>query len=208
VVGTRTTIIGDVGLSPGVRSSITNVEKDVQVPSGTGTIYAKGDALPTGVDTMLQTAKNDVEAAYTNARNAARGTWQSISGNLNGLTLYPGLYEGGTLGLSPGGQLYLDAQGNPNAVFVIRSTNTIITDDSGGVRAEVHLTGGAKASNVYWVAASSVTLGVNTIFKGTIIAAEDITLKTNATLDGRILVRDTGNGAIVLDTNTITVPAP
>jgi Ice-binding-like len=43
------------------------------------------------------------------------------------------------------------------------------------------------------------------IFKGNILADQSITLNTGATLDGRALARI---GAVTLDTNSITKPAP
>ncbi len=70
---------------------------------------------------------------------------------------------------------------------------------------QVILTNGAKASNVYWQVGSSATLGTYSVFKGNILAYASITITTGATLDGRALAQ---TGAVTLDTNTITVPAP
>ena len=98
-----------------------------------------------------------------------------ISGNINGLTLYPGLYESGsTIEISPGGFLYLDAQGDSNAVFIIRSANSITTSAT----SQVVLTKGARAANVYWTAGSTLTLGVDSIMKGTVIAGTAMTLQS------------------------------
>jgi len=63
-------------------------------------------------------------------------------------------------------------------------------------------------STVFWQVGSSATLGTNTAFEGHILALTSITLTTGATiLDGSALAR---NGAVTLDTNTITnaVPEP
>ena len=131
---------------------------------------------------ILANAKTDAEIAFINARAAVRGTPQAISGDLNGLTLYPGLYESGSsLEISPGGFLYLDAQGDGNAVFIIRSATSITT----GATSEVVLTDGAKATNVYWTAGSAVTLGTGAIMKGTLLAGTAISLLTGANLEGR-----------------------
>jgi hypothetical protein len=193
-------IIGDVGISPGVRSSIaglTNPEVTV------GAIYASDDLLPAGVAAMLIAAKTDAHNAYLDAVNAVRGTPTSISGNINGLTLVPGLYESGSsIEISPGGFLYLDAQGDANAVFVIRSATSITTEST----SEVVLTGNAQAANIYWAAGSAVTLGTNSKMKGTIISNTSISLLTGARLDGRALIQSASAGQVSLDQSTIVLP--
>ena len=56
--------------------------------------------------------------------------------------------------------------------------------------------------NVFWQVGSSATLGTGTAFEGHILALTSITMNTGATiLDGSALAR---NGAVTLDTNTIT----
>jgi hypothetical protein len=67
----------------------------------------------------------------------------------------------------------------------------------------VILAGGAQAKNVFWQVSSSATLGTNSIFQGTILSLQSITLDTGATLTGRALAR---NGAVTLDSNTVTAP--
>src|ERR1019366_9630017 len=52
---------------------------------------------------------------------------------------------------------------------------------------------------------SSATLGTSTIFNGTIMALTSITVNTGAVLNGRALAR---NGAVTLQGNAMTVPAP
>jgi Ice-binding-like/Bacterial Ig-like domain len=190
-------ITGDVGISPGARSSIAGLTN----PEVIGTIFAADDASP--VPAMLIAAKNDAQAAYLDAVAATRGTPTPISGNINGLTLVPGLYESGTsIQISPGGFLYLDAQGDASAVFVIRSATSITTEST----SEVVLTNNAQAANIYWVAGSAVTLGTNSKMKGTIIANTSISLLTGARLDGRALIQGPAAGQVSLDQGTIVKP--
>jgi hypothetical protein len=194
-------ITGDVGLSPGVRSAITGLlDGDGQVVAGYA-IYAADDAGP--VPAMLIAAKADAEIAFDSARDAVRGTLASISGNLNGLTLTPGLYESGTsIEISPAGFLYLDAGGDANAVFIIRSATTITTEST----SEVVLQGNAQAENIFWTAGSAITLGVNSKMKGTLIAGTSISLQTGARLDGRALIQGSAAGQVSLDQNIIVKP--
>jgi len=201
-------ITGDLGIHAGARSSITGFVLTPDAsntfstsPEVTGKVFASDDAAPTPA--MLIAAKADALAAYLDATAAVRGTPTPISGNLNGLTLVPGLYESGTsIQISPGGFLYLDAQGNNNAVFIIRSATSITTEAT----SEVVLTNGAQAANVYWAAGSAVTLGTNSKMKGTIIASTSISLLTGARLDGRTLIQGAAAGQISLDHSTIVRP--
>jgi hypothetical protein len=190
-------ITGNVGISPGLRSNITGLT----VPEVTGTIYASDDSVPIG--TMLTTAKTDALNAYNDAVNAGRGTPTSISGNINGLTLAPGLYESGTsIEISPGGILYLDAAGNANAAFILRSATSITTSST----SSVVLAGEAQAKNVFWVAGSTITLGTNSVMKGTLIAGTSISCLTGSNLNGRALVQGAAAGQVSLDHTTIVKP--
>ncbi len=201
-------ITGDVGLSPGAGSNISGFSSPATCPEVIGAVYAvdaTGPACALIDPSLLTNAKADAEIAFNNARDAARGTPQAISGNLNGLTLYPGLYESGTsLEISPGGFLYLDAQGDSSAIFIIRSATTITTEST----SQVILTKSAKAANVYWTAGSAVTLGVNSVMKGNMIAGTALSLQTGANLEGRALTQGASAAVITLDACTITVPTP
>ena len=83
-------------------------------------------------------------------------------------------------------------------MFQIGSTLTTASGSS------VLLTNSAQACGVYWQVASSATFGTTTQFQGTVMALASITMNNSATLIGRALAR---NGAVTLDTNTITRPA-
>lgn len=201
-------ITGDVGLTPDTGANITGFSAPLTCPEVVGRIYAVNSSGPACalVDAvLLSNAKTDALAAFTNATGAARGTPTSISTNLEGLTLHPGLYESlTTIDLSAGGILTLDAQGDPNAVFVIRSATAINALST----SQVVLSGGAKASNVFWSAGSAITLGVNSVMKGSLLASTAITLQTGAQLEGRALNQGAAAAAITCDACTITVPSP
>lgn len=181
-----TALTGDLGVSPG--TAVTGF------PPGTltGAIHA-GDATSATAMTDLTTAYNDAEG-----RTLAPVT---VAGNLGGLTLPPGLYKSTSSLSISSGDLTLDAQGNADAVFIFQMASTLTTTSG---RAVI-LTGGAKASNIFWQVGSSATLGTTSAFKGTIMADQSITLNTGATLEGRALARI---AAVALDGNTVTVPAP
>lgn len=67
--------------------------------------------------------------------------------------------------------------------------------------------GEAKASNVWWQAGSSATLGTDTIWQGNILADTSITMNTKATSCGRQFAGAiTVTGAFVFDSNVVSVP--
>jgi len=177
-------IAGDVGLSPG--SAIVGFPPGVVQPPGT--IRA--------TDAVAALAQLDLTAAYDDA--ASRIPLTATPADLAGLTLVAGVYGGPTIELS--GTVTLDAQGDTGAVFVFQSASTLITAP-GSV---VSLINGANPCNVYWQVSSSATLDTTSVFRGTVMALASITARTGATIEGRLLAR---NGAVTLDSNTITAPA-
>ncbi|MHB9003570.1 MAG: ice-binding family protein, partial [Coriobacteriia bacterium] len=116
--------------------------------------------------------------------------------DLGGLTLGPGVYDtGGVISIT--GTLTLDAQGDPDAVFIFKSTATLITASA----SRVQLINGARFCRVFWVVPSSATLGTDSTFVGHIFALTDIHAQTGAEVEGQLLAR---NGEVTLDTNVIT----
>src|SRR5439155_5253755 len=75
--------------------------------------------------------------------------------------------------------------------------STLIT----GAGARVVVTGGAKATNVWWAVGSSATLGANTEFSGNILALASISLNTGANVFGRTLAL---NGAVTMLANRVS----
>jgi len=175
-----TAVTGDLGVSPG--------SAQTGFPPGTvsGTIHLADPAAQ---------AQVDLTAAYNDA--AGRTTAPvTVSGDLTGLTLTPGLYKS-TSSLAISGALTLNALGDANGVFIIQIASTLTT----GPGSKVILSGGAKASNIIWQVGTSATLGTNSAFKGTILANASITVNTGAQVNGRLHAR---SGAVTLDNNVVT----
>jgi hypothetical protein len=137
-------------------------------------------------------AKDDLVTAFNDA--AGRTPATPLGTELGGLTLTHGVYSSGTFGIT--GTLTLDAEGDPNAVWIFQAASTLIT----GVGSNVNLINGASECNIFWVVGSSADLGVNSTMRGTVMALTRISLFTGATLHGRALAR---NAAVTLDSNTI-----
>src|SRR5687767_4068319 len=113
----------------------------------------------------------------------------------------PGIYQSVTSILITG-DLTLDAQGNSSAVFIFQSSSTV----GAAVNARILLVGGARASNVYWQAGSSATLGTDAEWQGNILASANITMNNGASSCGRLLAGAFTAGAFVFDSNVVSVP--
>lgn len=189
----------DVGIYPGLRSSVTGFPPAIII---NGAIYAADDLVPAGTPAMLLQAKTDLVAAYDFAANATTPAPQTITTDLGGTTLAPGIYKSTSTILLQSGNLTLDAQGDVNAVWIFQAASAITT--VGGAGGSVILAGGAQAKNVYWQTGSSATIGDFTVFKGNVLALESITMNSGAVAEGRMLAR---NGSVVMTSgNTITRP--
>jgi hypothetical protein len=187
VTNTGPTIItgGDLGLSPG--SAVTGFPPGILTPP----------AVMHVTDPIAAQAQLDLTTAYLYAAGLPGGA--VLPGDMSGLTFTPGLYKTSSTVMLSSGNVTLDGQGDANAVFIFQVGSTLTTLGS----TQVILAGGAQAKNVFWQVSSSATLGTNSIFQGTILSLQSITLDTGATLTGRALAR---NGAVTMDSNTVTAP--
>jgi hypothetical protein len=119
---------------------------------------------------------------------------------------FPGVYIS-TTSILITNDLTLDAQGNADAVFVFQSASTVGTaSGSVAIHPRILLVNGAKASNVWWQAGTSATLGTNTEFQGNILASASVTMTLGAVSCGRLLAGAFTAGAFVFDSNVVSVP--
>ena len=177
------TIVGDLGVSPG--SAVTGFPPGLV--SG-GVIHA--------ADAVALQAQSDVTTAYNNLAGRACSGGNNLTGqDLGGLTLVSGVYCFSSSAQLTG-TLTLDAQGNPDAVFIFQIGSTLTTASN----SKVQVINGGQSCNVYWQVGSSATIGTTTTFVGNILALTSIALQTGASVAGRALAR---NGAVTLDTNHV-----
>lgn len=198
-------IIGDVGTTP-----ITGAAIGVSCTEVTGTIYDNDGAYTGGFNSnnlcrltnsgLLNTARIDMEAAYTAAAGLTPPS--TLSGDISGMTLTPGIYKrtSGLLinkGTAPDTNgVTLDCQGNTSAVFIFQITGTL-TVGSGAV---VTLKNGCRADNIFWQVAGTTTLGTTSVFNGNILDQTNIAMLTGSKLCGRTLAQT----AVTLDHNYIS----
>lgn len=183
-----TVVNGDLGLSPG--TSVTGFGPGIV----NGTIFISPNAT-------VDAAKIALTAAYNDAAARSAGSIALSTVELGGRTLVPGLYHSDSACAITSADLILDAQGNPNAVWIFQMSSTL-TVGNGHI---VELMNGAQASSITWQVGSSATLNTGSVVAGNILAKKSITLEGGAILYGRALAQD---GAVTLDSNTVTKSIP
>jgi len=212
--GTGSTGFGAVGVACGATTPDST-------PVLTGNVIITGPAATA--------VKNDMNAAFLSitppagppAAGSLGGATSIAAGTTLGEPTGAALVQGDNL-FAPGlyqsissilitGDLTLDGQGDPNASFIFQSSTTIGLEAGSappGPHSRIILINGAKASNVFWQAGSSATLGLYSEFQGNILATASITMETGATSCGRLFAGAWvgGTGAFVFDSNVVSVP--
>ena len=181
----RTVINGDIGTNAGAFNGF---------PPG----VVKGNIHV--ADTYATQAATDVQAAYAHMSGITYVTEKAVYGGTPPVALLPGSYfvkQATTLA----GTLILDGGGDPNAKFFLMVNGALTT----GANSRVVMQNGADPSNVYWQIRGLVTLGQNSVMRGTLLVDGAINLVTGALLEGRGLSRA---GAISPTSSTVILPLP
>ena len=175
-------ITGEVGSQAGAVTNFGNVNGTMQVP-------------PNGITLQAVTDLNNALAQINSALPV--NTIASPLGN--GTTLNAGVYHVAGL-TSLEGELFLDAQNDPSAVFIFQLDDAF----SSLFGAKVRLINGAQACNVFWRANGMISFADETFMKGNVIANNDaFHLGVHDTLEGRIFAI---NGAITLSNTMAYIP--
>ena len=202
-------ITGDIGVSPAVTSTaITgfgSLPLDVTLAFSTspqvhGKIYAFDYALPT--PTKMVVATTDMLTVYTTAAGRTfpdttnLGAASGPDMDIGGLTVYPGLHKWST-GVLISTDVTLDAQGDPDAVFIFQISGDLTIAGS----MKVLLSGGAQAKNIFWQVAGGAGAVIDTYahFEGIVMTAKAIVVRTGASFNGKLLAQT----AVTLDQNNI-----
>ena len=174
-------------VTEGGMSSTTSTE-DIIVPGmtlsplpGTYLLLFNGQMSSIGTTFSSDQGLIDVNAVYNELINLpADDSHGLVFGT--GEILTPGIYDV-TGAASIGGTLTLDGAGNPNSVFIIRSSGAFTT----GAGAIVELINGATANNVFWISEGAMSTAAGTIMKGTLVShANAVSLGANTNLEGRM----------------------
>ena len=176
-VGAATYVTGDVGTNAGAFNAF---------PPGTviGQIHV--------VDATSALAATDVDDVYSYFSTLGGSV---IGVSLAGQVLTPGVYNTGAAS-TLNGDLTLDAQGDSDAIFIIRIGGALSTSTF----SNVILINSAFPCNVYWQIGGQFDLGDNSVFRGTVVVDGAINLLEGSSLFGRGLSRA---GAISLNNNVV-----
>jgi Ice-binding-like len=200
---------------------------DYAIRAGSGVTNSGATCVPPQViGTMTQvSAGGPTPCTQTNAgamttvENDARTAFNHTSG-LSGATptdtdlatlspLVSGLYSFGHDPTSNiNGTLTLDAQGDPDAVWIFQASSDLVTASGSTVQFVNAPIGSNLACNVFWTVGSSATINSGSTFVGTILASASITVGSGATVKGRLLAANAAgaNGNVTLIDDTIIRP--
>lgn len=161
-----------------------------------------GTAITVGGFTELNTPKVmramlDAKRGYDAFRAMSpTGTGSgTVSGDLAGLTLGPGVYNSVAV-MSNSGTFTLDGKGDPSAVFVLQTPAAY----SPAISSNTSLINGAQSKNVYWQIGGAMSAGASAILVGNFICAGNMTLGAAAMVQGRLIAYQ---GAINFSANHV-----
>jgi hypothetical protein len=199
-------ITGNIAVSPIAATAITGfgltLDSEGQFSTASQVVTGKayGASYGGATATVLTAAVSDMETAYLDAASRPNADASRINigdgtGDISGWTLTPGVYTF-TTGVKINSAITIDAQGHPDAVFIIQTTGVL----SLATNTHVILSGGALAKNIVWQVAGNAVFGVGSVMKGILLVKTDVAFNTGSSLDGRIFAQT----AATLQMATIT----
>jgi len=200
-----TSILGNIGVSPIAATALTGFSLTLD-PSGqfstsalvTGQVFAADYTPPT--PGVMSAAIVDMQGAYTNAAGRSNPDFVNLAGGtLDGQILAPGLYKW-TSAVTITNSVTIDGDGDSNAVWIFQIDNRLTL----GGGAQIILSNGATARNIFWQTAEGATLGTTSHFEGILLTATDIAVQTGASVTANLFAQT----AVTLDDNAITQAIP
>jgi len=167
--GANVTIFGSIQAGSTITNAAGVVVHGTQVPN----------SAPQPPTALLNLALDDAVLAFNDLNGRTSQRLDSLQ--LGGLTWTRGVYDGlGAVDVT--GVATFDAQNDPNAIFIIRSSGAMTT----AAGSSMGLINGAQAKNIYFVPNGSATTGADSLLLGNILASGGITYGAGAGSEGRI----------------------
>lgn len=194
-------IVGNIAVSPAAASYLTGfaLVADASNEFSTsiyvnGNIYAADYSPPT--PSNLTTAIGAMETAYTEAAGRSNPDFNELaSGDISGLTLYPGLYKWSSSVIVPGN---VTLSGSSTDVWIFQ----IAGDLSMAAGTSIIMAGGALPKNVFWQVAGQADFFVSSHFEGILLCKTAVNFQTSATMNGRVFSQT----EVALQDNDINQP--
>ena len=174
-------VTGDVGLTKASGSLIGLTCAEVN-----GAIVSKDNSGPPCRVTnaaRLDQGEIDADNAYYDAFGRTPDYSELAAGDIGGLNLGPATYYWST-GVSIPANVTLT--GGANDVWIFRIAQGL--NVSPGVR--IILKGGALPRNVYWAPTATVELGAASQFRGILLPAAPVFMRTGASINGKLLAAE------------------
>jgi trimeric autotransporter adhesin len=213
VTTTGTTLVsdGDMGIKDVARSSFAGFTAGASAglydQLVNGLSYAHDDTDPALIPApyastiaFLNQVRTDMSAADTflGADPNPDAPTQVCATELGSSTLYRGVYKTASSVTIQTGDLTLDAQGDPDSVWIFVIAGTLTTAAPGG---NIILANGAKAKNIYWRTAGNAIIAGEKSFVGNVFAAPTVTVGNAAVISGRLFAM---TNAVTLIGDSIT----
>ncbi|RYE21456.1 MAG: DUF3494 domain-containing protein, partial [Sphingobacteriales bacterium] len=182
-------VTGEVGTNVGLTTGYDSLTVSCDIHPIPDTSTASASAALIGAATYLNGLAADIELLYP----AQFG---------NSLVLTPHTYiMNGAVSFTD--SLYLNAEGDSNAIFVIKTYGAFATSTF----AVVALINGAKAENVYWYVSGALTINDYAKMAGTFIVDNGaIIVSTGAEINGRVLTTDGAVSTFAISTTMSSIP--
>jgi len=177
-----THVTGDMATSPIAETAMTgftlmrSIDNDYSTSSlVTGMVTSATHDEPT--PTILTTAIGDMETAYTAAAGAIPDSHEFLDGGLTSQTLAPGVYKW-TNTVNFSSQLTFD--GSATDIWILQIAKDLVVASG----AEVILSGGALAKNIFWQVAQAAEFGSSSSVKGVFLVKEGMAFNAGSSLNG------------------------
>jgi len=173
--------IGDIGTNTGPVSGFDN-------SSHVGSIY--------NTNAITSQAVQDLNYAYSELITIPNTELGHTPAFGSGETVFPGVYSISGAG-SLAGTITLDAQNNPDAIFIFKFAGSL----SAAAHSKVILSNGARRCNVFWIAEGAISLGAFSYMKGNFLShGYPSSMEANGNLEGRML---STSGAVTFSTGVV-----
>ncbi|KZV86983.1 antifreeze protein [Exidia glandulosa HHB12029] len=187
----KSVITGNIAVSPAAGSFLTGFSSTPPTTFSTSTqvkgqLFAADYNSPT--PSVLTQAVLDLGTAIVDANGRTNG-------NIDARILTPGLYKWTSAVNIP---TLLVFSGSARDTWILQVAGTLNL----GSASQTLLIGGAVAKNIVWVVGGEISIGAGSSVSGILLGSTAATLKTGATLNGRILVQT----AVALQKATVTQP--